>query len=217
MLAMLSRLSIGLDRNAPVASLAPALLIVSSIFRAFLLALIKRNALYSSLDNMRDLCIIDRNWFVAVRAKNIPVSGPIIQEKAREIAVRHGNHSFKASNGWLSSFKNKHYIAWNRVCGESNDVNIDSVNEWKLKISEYVKDYDACNIYNCDETGLFFRAIPNKTLKLKGEQCKGGKLSKERLTVLLCGNMAGDMEKSPVIGKSVKPRCFKITRHLMCL
>jgi len=60
MLAMLSRLSIGLDRNAPVASLAPALLIVSNIFRAFLLALIMRNALYSSLDNIRDLCIIDR-------------------------------------------------------------------------------------------------------------------------------------------------------------
>jgi len=48
------------------------------------------------------------DWFVAVRAKNIPISGPIIQEKAREIAVRHGNHSFKASNGWLSSFKNRH-------------------------------------------------------------------------------------------------------------
>ncbi|XP_050059747.1 tigger transposable element-derived protein 6-like [Aphis gossypii] len=140
-------------------------------------------------DTLKNQNRIKEEWLKPVRAKNIPVSGPIIQEKAREIAVRHGNHSFKASNGWLSSFKNRHNIAWNRVCGESNDVNIDSVNEWKSKISEYVKDYDACNIYNFDETGLFFHAIPNKTLKLKGEQCKGGKLSKERLTVLLCGNM----------------------------
>jgi hypothetical protein len=60
MLAMLSRLSIGLDRKAPVANLAPALLIVSNIFRAFLFALIMRNALYSSLDKIRDLYIIDR-------------------------------------------------------------------------------------------------------------------------------------------------------------
>jgi len=56
---MLSRLSIGLDRKAPVASLVPALLIVSNILRAFLFALIMRNALYSSLDKLRDLYIID--------------------------------------------------------------------------------------------------------------------------------------------------------------
>jgi hypothetical protein len=34
-------------------------------------------------------------------------------------------------------------------------------------------------------------------------------MSKERLTVLLCGNMAGEMEKPLVIGKAAKPRCFK--------
>jgi hypothetical protein len=44
---------------------------------------------------------------------------------------------------------------------------------------------------------------------VKGENCTGGKMSKERLTVLLCGNMVGEMEKSLVIGKAAKPNCFK--------
>jgi hypothetical protein len=56
---------------------------------------------------------------------------------------------------------------------------------------------------------LFFRELQTKSLAVKGEKCTGGKMSKERLTVLLCGNMAGDMEKHLMIGKAAKPRCFK--------
>lgn len=48
----------------------------------------------------------------------------------------------------------------------------------------------------------YILTIPNKTLKFKGEQCKGEKLSKKRITILLCGNMVGDMKKHLVIGKS---------------
>jgi hypothetical protein len=33
-------------------------------------------------------------------------------------------------------------------------------------------------------------------------------MAKEKLTVLLCGNMVGEMEKPLVIGKAGKPRCF---------
>jgi len=60
----------------------------------------------------------------------------MLQEKASEIVVQHDNHTFKASNGCLSCFKNRHNITWNQVCGELNDVNIDSVTEWKSKIFE---------------------------------------------------------------------------------
>lgn len=67
--------------------------------------------------------------------------------------------------------------------------------------------YEPENIANGDETGLFFRALPNKSLCLKGEKCSGGKLCKERLTVFLCGFMSGEMEKPLVIGKAA--RCFK--------
>ncbi|CAF3079015.1 unnamed protein product, partial [Rotaria sp. Silwood2] len=29
------------------------------------------------------------------------------------------------------------------------------------------------NIFSCDETGLFYKAIPNKSLTLSKEDCKG--------------------------------------------
>jgi hypothetical protein len=38
-------------------------------------------------------------------------------------------------------------------------------------------------IFNADETGIFFRLTPDRTLKFKGEKCVSGKLSKDRITV----------------------------------
>ena len=64
------------------------------------------------------------------------------------------------------------------------------------------------DVYNADETGLFFRMTPNQTLATK--TVKGMKKDKNRITVLLCTNATGtDKLKPLVIGKSAKPRCFK--------
>ena len=60
-----------------------------------------------------------------------------------------------------------------------------------------------------DETGVFYRQLPDRTLRIKSEECKGGKKSKERLTAALCCNMLGEFEKTLVIGRCEKPRCFK--------
>ncbi|XP_039755819.1 tigger transposable element-derived protein 4-like [Pararge aegeria] len=71
------------------------------------------------------------------------------------------------------------------------------------------------DIFNADETGLFFKLTPDKTLKFKGEKCVGGKLSKERITVLVAANMSGtEKRKLLVIGKSKNPRCFKNIKQL---
>ncbi|XP_063230823.1 tigger transposable element-derived protein 4-like [Bacillus rossius redtenbacheri] len=57
---------------------------------------------------------------------------------------------------------------------------------------------------------FFFKCTPDKTLAFKSEKCHGGKLSKERVTLLVGANMDGS-EKLPLlkIGKSANPRCFK--------
>ena len=66
------------------------------------------------------------------------------------------------------------------------------------------------DIYNVDESGLFYHLMPARTLAFKGDNCNGGKNSKDRLTVLLCANANGSDKMTPlIIGKSQKPRCFK--------
>ena len=148
-------------------------------------------------------------WFVAARAKNVPVSGPILQAQALQVDASLNITTFKASSGWLDSFKARHGIVWNQVCGEAKDTDEQVVSDWTKKLESLTAGYDPKNIFNCDETGLFYRALPTKTFALRGERCAGGKVSKDRLTVLLCGSMTGELEKPLVIGKSKKPRCFK--------
>ena len=69
------------------------------------------------------------------------------------------------------------------MCGEASDVNSSIVSEWQEKLKTLLQGYEPNNVYNGDETGLFFRALPTKSLALRGEKCIGGKMSKERLTV----------------------------------
>jgi len=52
--------------------------------------------------------------FNRVRNKNVPVSEPTIQLKALEVACKIEGEDFKASNGWLESFKVRHNIVLNQ-------------------------------------------------------------------------------------------------------
>jgi predicted DNA-binding protein YlxM (UPF0122 family) len=144
-------------------------------------------------------------WFVIQRSKNIPISGPLIQEQARQIRQQLGaanTDDFKASNGWLEKFRIRHGIQYRTICGESASVDIATVDEWKNRLSSITDKYDPNDIYNADETGLFFKALPNRSLVMAKETCKGGKRSKERFTVLLCTNMTGTDKLQPLlIGK----------------
>lgn len=47
-------------------------------------------------------------WFVSARAKNVPLSGPLLQAEALRVAAKLQISTFKASSGWLDSFKTRH-------------------------------------------------------------------------------------------------------------
>ena len=62
---------------------------------------------------------------------------------------------------------------------------------------------------HADKTVLYYRALPERSMVIRGDPRKGIKTSKERVTVLLACSAAGDKLKPLVIGKSLKPRCFR--------
>ena len=148
-------------------------------------------------------------WFERARSLNVPVSGPLIKEKALSFAEKLEMHDFKASNGWLDKFKARHNLGSLTVCGERGSVDKDVAEDWKDKLPTLLEGYEKRDIFNMDESGLFYKALPDRTLSVKGDACTGGKKSKDRLTLVLTVNMLGDFEKPLVIGKSQKPRCFK--------
>jgi hypothetical protein len=73
------------------------------------------------------------DWFVSAKAKKSSVSGPILQQKAKEVADTLGKTDFKASNGWLESFRKRHSVVSSSVSSGNEDVEINSNNTENLQ------------------------------------------------------------------------------------
>jgi hypothetical protein len=87
----------------------------------------------------------------------------MVHSEALAVARSLVNDQFKASTGWLYSFKKRHNIVWNGVCGKSKDVDESVMSEYKPKLPELISPYEPKNIYHADETGFFLGGgITNK-------------------------------------------------------
>lgn len=114
-------------------------------------------------------------WYRLARQRNIPLSGGMLKEEALAVAQQLGCSNFKASNGWLASFKSRHNLKLFAVSGEAGDVSDDTVVAWKERLKSLLSGYKAEDIWNEDETGCFYRALPDKSLSEKKKACRGGK------------------------------------------
>ncbi|XP_055708779.1 jerky protein homolog-like [Phlebotomus papatasi] len=154
-------------------------------------------------------------WYFYMRDKGVPMQGYLLQEKARQYhqIFKDGRENFCASAGWLDRWKKRLGIRQLAVCGESLSSREDQLPEFMERFQNIVQEEGLSyeQLYNADETGLYWRKLPNKTLVEKDRKSAPGfKVSKERVTVLACANASGS-HKLPlyVIGKSARPRCFR--------
>lgn len=164
-----------------------------------------RNSIKSKYDN------INQSLFEKIQL--IEACGGVYNERilkaeALHLAKEMRDNTFCASNGWLQSFKDKYGIRLKVLSGESNNLNRNDFNEFYQNIKTKMERYRDADIFNCDETALFYKQAPSKSLMAKTR--KGLKSCKDRVTCLFCVNLDGTEKKKPlIIGKYKTPRSFR--------
>ncbi|KAL3859266.1 hypothetical protein ACJMK2_009493 [Sinanodonta woodiana] len=155
-------------------------------------------------------------WFAQARSRPIPINGPLLLEKANQLANDSGLHDFKATSGWLERWKLRNGIQFKRQHGEKPDAVDFGAERWLIDVlPEILKDYHPKDIFNADETGLYWRALPHGTLSFIGAETPECKTAEDRLTILLACNMDGSEKLDAlVIGNSKSPKCFKNLKKL---
>ena len=96
------------------------------------------------------------NWFQDATKRCMPVSGPLIQQQALKFANDGNNDTFKGSKGWLDSLLKRNNIVFRTLTVERGDVDTITVDDWKKKLSALCEGYRTEDIFNMDETRLFF-------------------------------------------------------------
>lgn len=153
-------------------------------------------------------------WIRQRRSESVPLTGPMIMAQAKLFhSELDTDTQCDYSTGWLTKFKRRHGIRHIRICGEKASADHEAAESFIDEFSKFVADENLApeQVYNADETSLFWRYVPRKTMVTAEEVAPSGvKDAKERLTVLACANAAGTHKcKLLVIGKSVRPRAFK--------
>uniref|UniRef100_UPI00398E38C9 jerky protein homolog isoform X1 n=1 Tax=Pristiophorus japonicus TaxID=55135 RepID=UPI00398E38C9 len=122
-----------------------------------------------------DLDRVMMEWWRQRRSEKVPLSGPMVMEQAK---IFHAELEIETpcsySSGWLTKFKRRHGISQLKVCGDKAKL----ITDENLSTEQ---------IYNADQTALFWHCIPRKTLATAEEsQPMGVKDGKDGLTVLGC-------------------------------
>ncbi len=87
------------------------------------------------------------------------VSGELVRESATKILDRlyPGHEPFEFSSGWLEVFKSRHGIRSYCRFGEGGSINMAALANTLPAIRDVLGQYAWKDIYNMDETGLFYR------------------------------------------------------------
>lgn len=152
------------------------------------------------------------DWYQLINQRGGIVSGDILLQKAREIWPQIPQYAHQEpptfSAGWLGRFKNRHNIRKFTHFGEASSVSHTDIAEEMRAIQTLCGEFLEEQIFNMDETGLFWKQSPSSGLS--SERRPGVKKDKNRITLVCCSNYTGS-RRMPlwIIGKARQPRALR--------
>ncbi|GCC25799.1 hypothetical protein chiPu_0004210 [Chiloscyllium punctatum] len=183
-------------------------LVIMSVFRNRKL----RNAgKHCPVQKNEDLNHVLIEWIKQQRSERMPLTGLMSMKQARKY---HKELNIKGecqySEGWLQKFKKCHGVKYLKICGKKTSADHEAAESYVGEFVKLISDKSLSpeQIYNADETALYWCYVPRKTLATANERAPAGfKETKDRLTILECVNAAGTHKvKLAVFGKSKHPR-----------
>jgi len=150
-------------------------------------------------------------WQQKIEAQGALVSGDLLADKAREIWLQiptyQGQTIPEFSSGWVTKFKQRWGIKEVIQHGEQSSVPQAAAEEM-TEIRDLCLRFPDEDIFNMDETGLFWRWAISRGLATTS--IPGVKKDKSRVSIILCSNATGTERLPPwVIGKAKQPRALR--------
>ncbi|UYV71391.1 hypothetical protein LAZ67_8002951 [Cordylochernes scorpioides] len=141
------------------------------------------------------------------------IYGDLLKQTSQTSIDEASEESFKASRGWFENFKKRSGIHSVVRHGEAASSDMKAAEDYIKTFSDLIKaqGYISQQVFNCDETGLFWKKMPNRTyITAEEKMMPGHKPMKDRLTLALCANASGDCKIKPLlVYHSENPRAFK--------
>lgn len=151
-------------------------------------------------------------WFLQLRNKNYPVTGLMIKEQAKILhsKINENQSEFIASDGWLQRFKTRYGVRLiNKVTEDRQSSQPGLRDTFKRKLQERISELGLSSdqLYNADQSGLFWKLLPERIDTSPFEKNpEGNKIEKHRITFLGCANRTGLHKlKLLVIGNTKNP------------
>jgi len=84
-------------------------------------------------------------------------------------------NDFDPSPSWMQRWRERNFIVFKRQHGEKQDYDSAAAEHWLTSVWPRIQDrYAASEIYNCDETGVYYWALPEGTMCFKMKSFPAG-------------------------------------------